>query len=63
MVKVSFSKSEYKYLKGLVDTEDIKFSSVTRVASRNSTIKENSKIVDSLREKLSNAEPSNSYTL
>ena len=61
MVKIALSKDEFKYLKNFVETEDIRFDSVSSVAKRNETIKENSKIVDSLKEKLSNAGTSNSY--
>jgi len=63
MVKVSLSKDEYKYLRNVVETDDIRFDSISGRAKNNKNIIEKSKIVDSLKKKLSNAEPSNSYSL
>ena len=63
MVNILLSKNEFKYLKNFVSTEYIRYGSVSGVARKNETVKENSKIVDSLKEKLSNAESSNSYSL
>ena len=63
MVKIVLSNNEYTYLKNIVETEDIRFDSLKSRAKRNEAVKENSKIVDSLKEKLSDVNTSNSYSL
>ena len=59
MKKVTFSKDEFEYLRDVIETEDILLDSLKPDAKRNKVIKSRSYIVDSIKEKLDNAESSN----
>lgn len=59
MKKVTFSKDEFEYLRDVIETEDILLDSLKPDAKRNKVIKSRSYIVDSIKEKLNNAESSN----
>lgn len=62
MVKISLSGEEYKYLRNYFETEDIRYDSIKASAKRNGDIKNNSKIVDSLKEKFADAKTSDNYS-